>query len=534
MFLRYVVEEEIAGRGHLIKEYSIAVDAYHENTDFDTAARSNIRVQARRVRESLNRYYAEARESEPIRISIPVGGYCPSFTLRADIEDPGPPSEPTGTETATASKASAQPAANIGWTGRAAVLGWIGAAVVACLLLYLVERVINAGAVRQARSGLPRMSLDHAAFDDPNARSAAKYNAFAESLKADLRMYGTLSVTENADESDAADFRLKLATLDPSEPDFVSISVANVKGDVVFAEKQSLAETEGDGLAAAASGTAAILSRLNGPLYTDVLRRRPSAAVVCVTNAAAFVRHPVGRDYRALTDCLDDTARQPGFEALAGNLLATLLITLHHWGLENEAGAQIVTLAENLTVRALGYNHQMVAGFGNLTDVYHDQERDADALALADQALAKNPGAPEILYRLGRIRMDTGQLGEGVALIKRAMRVDPSPPSWVLFYLFLEAFARDDFATAAAYANNAYIDEHPSGVLAKIIVSRRRGDAAAVTTYERMLNARFPEFARDIEGALSRSRVAPPLTQKLLKALKDSGAASASALGAAE
>ncbi len=78
-FLSYVVNEEIAGRGALIKAYSVAVDALGRPESFDPSHDPVIRVIATRLRKALDAFYAEAGAKVPIRIKLVRGSYRPVF-----------------------------------------------------------------------------------------------------------------------------------------------------------------------------------------------------------------------------------------------------------------------------------------------------------------------------------------------------------------------------------------------------------------------------------------------------------------------
>ncbi|MGD8727681.1 MAG: hypothetical protein PVH40_08550, partial [Gemmatimonadales bacterium] len=81
-FLRYVVEEKLAGRAHRLKGYTIAVEVFGRGKNFDANLDPIVRIQAGRLRRSLERYYLVAGGSDPIRIDIPKGGYVPTFTAQ--------------------------------------------------------------------------------------------------------------------------------------------------------------------------------------------------------------------------------------------------------------------------------------------------------------------------------------------------------------------------------------------------------------------------------------------------------------------
>lgn len=79
-FLRYVVEETLAGRGSRIKAFSVAVAAFDRDETFDAQNDPIVRIEAGRLRRFLERYYLVAGAADPIRIDIPKGAYVPVFS----------------------------------------------------------------------------------------------------------------------------------------------------------------------------------------------------------------------------------------------------------------------------------------------------------------------------------------------------------------------------------------------------------------------------------------------------------------------
>lgn len=81
--LTYLVEQTIAGRAHYLKEYSIAVDVLERGPDFDPRGDPIVRVEASRLRNKLEVYYATEGRQDPLVISLPKGAYVPVFERRA-------------------------------------------------------------------------------------------------------------------------------------------------------------------------------------------------------------------------------------------------------------------------------------------------------------------------------------------------------------------------------------------------------------------------------------------------------------------
>jgi hypothetical protein len=78
-FLRFIVEETIAGRGEQIKAYTIAVDALGRDVNFDPQLDPIVRVEAGRLRRALEHYYAREGRYAPMIIELPIGHYLPVF-----------------------------------------------------------------------------------------------------------------------------------------------------------------------------------------------------------------------------------------------------------------------------------------------------------------------------------------------------------------------------------------------------------------------------------------------------------------------
>jgi serine/threonine-protein kinase len=81
-FVRFIVSEAISGRGGELKEYVIGVQVFGKEPSFDPRTDPIVRVQARRLRARLVRYYREEGQSDELVIDLPKGGYTPVFRRR--------------------------------------------------------------------------------------------------------------------------------------------------------------------------------------------------------------------------------------------------------------------------------------------------------------------------------------------------------------------------------------------------------------------------------------------------------------------
>lgn len=78
-FLRYVVEEALAGRGDQIKEYVVGAAVFARGDEYDPRTDAVVRVEATRLRARLRDYYQNDGRGDPVGIELPKGSYVPVF-----------------------------------------------------------------------------------------------------------------------------------------------------------------------------------------------------------------------------------------------------------------------------------------------------------------------------------------------------------------------------------------------------------------------------------------------------------------------
>jgi TolB-like protein/tetratricopeptide (TPR) repeat protein len=81
-FARFIVQETVAGRGAELKEYVIGVQVFGRPDAFDPRTDPIVRVQARRLRARLDRFYRDEGQADAVVIELPKGGYAPAFRAR--------------------------------------------------------------------------------------------------------------------------------------------------------------------------------------------------------------------------------------------------------------------------------------------------------------------------------------------------------------------------------------------------------------------------------------------------------------------
>jgi hypothetical protein len=92
--LEYICRKYFEGDAESIKEYSIAVDIFHQPHTFDPAADSIVRVEFYRLRKKLREFYDNEGSSQTIQIIVVTGHYLPGFIDRRHVEHVLPEEEP--------------------------------------------------------------------------------------------------------------------------------------------------------------------------------------------------------------------------------------------------------------------------------------------------------------------------------------------------------------------------------------------------------------------------------------------------------
>jgi hypothetical protein len=78
-FLKYVIDQSIAGHFDLLKERLIGVELFGRSPSYDTGEDAIVRVTANEVRKRLLQHYGGSTTQSEYRLSLPQGSYIPSI-----------------------------------------------------------------------------------------------------------------------------------------------------------------------------------------------------------------------------------------------------------------------------------------------------------------------------------------------------------------------------------------------------------------------------------------------------------------------
>lgn len=161
--LRFIVECTLSG-GEAPKEYRLAVEALGRGPGFDPRNDTIVRVQVRKLRAKLAKYYETEGSADPIVIDLPVGLYAAKFHNSALLKRQAPA---TATEEPTPPRRRKQ---------------WIGALVSVCavaLTAFLAFRFFRPTPPLIEVPQLTRLTWDRNLYLDPALSSDGKKLVYA-------------------------------------------------------------------------------------------------------------------------------------------------------------------------------------------------------------------------------------------------------------------------------------------------------------------------------------------------------------------
>ncbi len=503
-FLRYVVEETLAGKAHFIKGYSIAQSVFNRDVSFDPQLDPVVRIEASRLRRSLERYYLTAGTTDSIRIDIPKGSYIPIFEHRDENSGSAPgeltstPSEFDGSEpivTPAIPSVIVLPFRDIG-TGHEFLAAGMTEELISALTQFNMLRVIGVGT-----------SFGAAPVKEPSE--------LGQELRVDYVVHGTVRI-------EATRIRITSRLLRVADGAYVwskSFDRQFQPGSVIEMETdiaRTIASTLG-----APYGTIARFSEL------QFRRGVPPdmAAYQCLLRwydmRRNSTRSPHGEFRRELDKAI---SLAPHYSELRAVLAYVLL----------DAFKQDLRRLNNLSPpldEALAAARSAVTLDGEsafarlaLSAVHFYRHEPGRAAEEPAKALELNPYNPEVMFQVGWRTAVSGDWERGMSLVLTGRELDPDPPKWCRLALTLECYGRGDGRGALHEIENGAIISIALGYVLGAAVLAEFGelDRAAAVVAEG--NREFPQLFEQPEAELAVHNFAPDITRRLLASLNLLGA----------
>lgn len=549
---RYLVEEAVAGRGELLKGFTVATAVFGRDDSFDPQSDPIVRIEARRLRSDLDAYYAGKGHSDRLRIVIPKGGYLPLAYWQNDLPQTEPalarpsgagqPAEPE-TEIEVGPSVRVQP------KNRAVTLMLLGSALllsaVAVFGLWQWQRPATNVAVQQ--TSVPVMVLPFDALGASDEETALSVGLTQE-LIADLMQFSGLRLyTANASfrqdpNADAAALgkdlgvtyvvRGSVATEGDGLQVITDLEDAT-SGRVLWSKSSYITLTPGELIATRAKIAGDIARQLGqtyGVIKTDVARSVAAQqsgelrSYLCVLRAHEYRRTFDTALYPTTLDCLENaTAEDPAF-AEAWAMLAFLRLDAARYSLvAQDAKAQKMRDAATAASRALKLDPENLSGLQALAAIdYYGGDFDASE-DLMRKAVELHPNDPDTLVQFGWRLAARGKWDEGIPLVEKGIARTMNPPGWYYHAIAVHDYVLGDYAGAVDAAERSAVNGSGVGLAVVAAAEAQRGDLQAAKAALQQLAEADPEMFSDPAKGFQLHQVIAPTVAALTEGLKKAG-----------
>ncbi|MER9302026.1 hypothetical protein NKJ06_07750 [Mesorhizobium sp. M0293] len=544
--LRYLVEREQAGEADRLKGFSIAMDVFGKDGDFDPSTDAVVRVQAGRLRELLQHYFANEGVAEPVRIAIPRGGYVPAYELNAirlpDLKLDGAesaerPKDASAPDAVSLVSVSPSPAPSV---VRHLRFFWMAIAVVIAMLGVLI--------LRQGSSALLAGGDMSATLETAGATGSIASSAMADDLPQvyiGLKAEGTdasrvaASLRAGLSGFDTIDFIGRDTVTDPADDatSFIFDILPGPNAGDISIELQSMASGRvllSRNLTPADSAPAAVEDRIadmlssalpaSGTIYNYIEQTgAPNGLTQCLLLNDKYYLDQNARTHEAAYRCLEKLANGGTKSSLVYSELASLHL---------EAVSDHYAYPPNATIeKAVEFAHRGVQMGPTSPYAHRSYGYVSSRLGNTDEAIRWMRKAYELNpYDLGMAAaygyglIFAGRYAEGTPILDHAAETFSGHSTWWDYGVFVGEFMLGDMNKAIAASMALRTTATKSHYLAaRLIGAKAAGQDHLVSALLNQLNTEFPKFAADPRATFVERKYPADLTDRLVQALRAAG-----------
>ena len=546
--LRYLVEQDLAGNSERLKGYSIAVDVFGKSDRFDPSTDAVVRVQAGRLRDLIEQYYAKEGAGEALRISIPLGGYVPEYEWAGGASD----DENAGVLKSVRSSVHPEASVPLERPSNGALRGWVPWR--SWPVAMLAGGILALGAVfgvfqgfapvesgqREIVSVIPAIPVAPGEWTGSVTRPQLPA-VYLQHASGDVETEKIAGILRGALASfDTVDFIARLPGADPPksvrETDFLILIEPGITPGEVNFELQNIASgkvlmslniaSAGRSQQDVEDDISDILTSTmpaSGVLYAQVVASGNEAGLTrCLIATDNFYRNQSPASHRAAYDCLAGLPPVEQRSPLVFAELASLNVQAVAAGYDYPPDASLenalllaraaVQLGPNSPSahRAMGYV------------LAHSTDR-WDSVRWLRKAHDLNPLDLSIAASYGYGLVFAGDYENGAPVLARAVAAASAHPPWWDYALFLSEFMLSDMEEAANAVSALRALDRAHYLAARLIVADQLEREEAAATLLASLQSDHSEFAAN-PGAFYRNASYPePLTERLVEALRLAG-----------
>ncbi|PKA44639.1 adenylate cyclase [Rhizobium sullae] len=511
-FLTYVTEEALAGRAERIKGYSIAIEVFKRREGFKQDD-PVVRIEAGRLRRTLERYYLVAGQNDPIRIDIPKGGYAPSFVWNKEVPASSDERLPT-------LRQRLQKLMPFG-LGAAIMLGVVMVAL--AVSAYLLPTRLGSTSQGSIKEGPTLVVAPFANLGDGPQAGLYTAGLTEELLTAlprfkEIRVFGRETSKSLPSGVEASQVRGELGAR------FLLAGGVRVSGDRIRVTARLL-DTDNDEILWSQTYDDDIKSGDLFSIQSDVANKVATAvaqpygimAQADVSNQAPDDLGVYGctlsfYGYRAelsatrhldVRECLERAvARYPSF-ATAWAMLSIIYLDEDRFRFNrNTSGSPPINRSLQAARRAVQLDPDNTRAHQALMTALFFHQEVSEALRVGEQALATNPNDTELLGEFGTRVAMSGEWQRGAELLDRALALNPGGAGYYHGTRALAAYMLHDNKTAVIEIKQADLQKFPlfHAVAAVIYVNAGMMDDARREAFS--FNEMRPDFIPNVVAEL--------------------------------
>lgn len=537
-FLRYIVEEALAGRADRIKAYTVGTEVFDRDPGFDAQNDPVVRIEAGRLRRALERYYLIAGLSDPVVISIPKGGYVPLFELRQAEKAAAPPLPPV----AVSDNAVPPPTRRYLWLGA-------GAAALALSVIVALWSIAPDGPKPAlAMPSVPTLAiLPFANLGEiPEARIYA--DGLTEEVMSQVARFKELSVLGRETVKNippGADIAQLHRTLNARYVLEGSVRAATdrlrVTGRLLDAKTGAVlwSESYDDDLRIrdlltiqndVAQKVATAVAQPYGIIFQADERRAGAKApddveaYACSLQFYGYRTSLSPERHAAIRACLERaTASYPAY-ATAWAMLSILYLDEDRFGFNPRIGAPpAVQRAIDAARRAIRLDPANVRALQALMMALFFAQQPAEALEIGERAIALNPNDTELLAEFGTRVGQIGAWERGTALVQQALARNPGHSDYYNGILAHNAYMQGDYRRAELLMRQVSMEKFPLyHFVAAIIYAQLGMKPQAAEAHDQFLRMR-PNFFEGWEQEVAKRNYRPEDAVRLVEGARKAG-----------
>ena len=481
-FLRFVVDEALAGRAERLKEYTIATSVFGQKESFDPQTNTIVRVQAGRLRRRLEMYYLTDGRNDAIRISVPKGGYSPSFERQDSAE-------PVIETASSAGPARPEPAKSDENRVRPRSPS------IAVLPLENYggdpgDQFFADGLTEETIANLARFK-DLFVFSRSTTAKLAQDGADIRQLREEL---GVDFVLEGSIRKSGSAVRVTVQLIDASSDGHVFAEsfdrrctpedVFEIQDEIAMLVAGRVADRYGPlGRYAARAKRAGQSKNWETYLWIQKFYRY-------YTTGSPELHLEVREGLEKALE--SDVESSDGWAALS-------IILLDEYRFHMNERPALVPLEDALrhALHAVTSDPENAFAYQALAMVYFHHNDFADFEIAADRAIALNPGHADVLADMGHCHCVLGHWDQGLPLIERAIGLSPVHPGWYHFAPAVYQLMQGDLALASKEIKKAQMPGFFWYHAVAVCISAEAGNETEVSSHTEQLLAAYPEFVEN-------------------------------------